>query len=152
MTGPTEERLPREEELRERALAAMRGAYAPYSRFHVGAALLCGDEVVAGCNVENASYPACTCAERTAVSAAVAAGHRRFDALVLATEAETPTPPCGICRQILGEFSPALPILSITTGGTEKRWTLAELLPYPFSPASLDAPSVRTDPARRGAP
>lgn len=152
MSDRSPDSLPREAELREGALRAMRAAYAPYSRFQVGAALLCGDDIILGCNVENASYPACSCAERTAVTTAVVRGHRTFDALVLATGAEMPTPPCGICRQILGEFAPGLPILSITTGGAEGRWTLAELLPHPFNPASLDAPSPTTDPARRGAP
>jgi cytidine deaminase len=125
--------------LRERAFAAMERAYAPYSNFRVGAALLCTDGSVAeGCNVENASYPAGMCAERSAVSTAVARGNRTFQAIAVATEAEEPTPPCGICRQVLEEFSPHLVVMSFTRDGRESRWTLDELLPRAFTPHSLD--------------
>jgi cytidine deaminase len=126
-------------ELRERAAGAMHAAYAPYSGFRVGAALLAADgSIVVGCNVENASYPAGVCAERAALAAAVALGHREFLAIALATEADAPTPPCGICRQALVEFSPDLVVLSVTRGGHEGRWSLADLLPNAFTPHSLD--------------
>jgi cytidine deaminase len=120
------------------ATAAMERAYAPYSNFPVGAALVCADgSIAAGCNVENAAYPAGMCAERSALSAAVAAGHRHFRLLVVASAADEPAPPCGLCRQALVEFAPALDVVSVTRGGARARWTLAELLAHPFTPASL---------------
>lgn len=127
-----------EEALYEEALAAMEHAYAPYSRFRVGAALLAADGGVArGCNVENSAYPSGMCAERGALAATVARGARDLSLLVLATEAEEPTPPCGLCRQALVEFAPALRIVSRTRGGRRAEWTLSELLPQPFTPGSM---------------
>ena len=125
--------------LRERAQGAMTRAYAPYSNFRVGAALLGADgSITEGCNVENASFPAGICAERAAVAAAVARGIRSFEAIAIATEAEEPTPPCGICRQVLEEFAPHIVVISVTRAGREARWTLDELLPRAFTPKSLD--------------
>lgn len=125
--------------LRERALAAMERAYAPYSKFRVGAALLASDGSVSeGCNVENAAYPAGICAERAAVAAAVSRGNRSFDVVMIATEADDPTPPCGICRQVLYEFSPHLLVIASTRAGREARWALDELLPKAFTAHSLD--------------
>jgi cytidine deaminase len=117
-------------------------AYAPYSRFRVGAALLSDDgTIVMGCNVENASFPAGLCAERVALGAAVAAGLRRFAAIAIASDAPSATPPCGICRQALAEFGLDLVVLSQAAGAPRHqpaaRWTLAELLPHPFTPSSL---------------
>lgn len=124
--------------LTERAAAAMERAYAPYSRFRVGAALLASDgSVTEGCNVENAASPAGICAERAAVAAAVARGVRDFTAIVIATEADTPTPPCGMCRQVLMEFAPALIVVSTTRAGASARWTMSDLLPEAFTPTSL---------------
>jgi cytidine deaminase len=125
--------------LRERAMSAMERAYAPYSSFHVGAALLGTDgSITEACNVENAAFPAGTCAERAALAAAVARGVRTFRLLVISTSADEPTPPCGMCRQALIEFSPELDIISVTRSGKETRWRLSELLPDAFSPRSLE--------------
>ena len=124
--------------LRERAAAAMEHAYAPYSGFRVGAALLGSDGSVSdGCNVENAAYPAGICAERSALAAAVARGVRDFTAIVICTESETPTPPCGMCRQVLVEFAPQLAVVSVTRGGAEAQWSMSDLLPEAFTPTSL---------------
>lgn len=124
------------------ATEAKERAYAPYSNFRVGAALLSSDgTIIIGCNVENASFPAGTCAERVALGAAVAAGLRRFSAIAIATDAASATPPCGICRQALAEFGLDLVVLSVGSGGTRQgtamRWSLSELLPHPFTPSSL---------------
>lgn len=128
-----------DQELCKEALSAARRAYAPYSRFRVGAALRCADgTIVAGCNVENASYPAGICAERTAVASAVALGHREFVVLAVAIEHGEPVPPCGICRQVLAEFAPDLRIISTTGDGSRSEWTLSQLMPLPFTPAWLN--------------
>jgi cytidine deaminase len=124
--------------LREAAAGAMGRAYAPYSDFRVGAALLADDGSVAvGCNVENASFPSGSCAERGALAAAVVEGHRHFTHLAIVTDAGAPTSPCGMCRQALMEFAPGLQVASYTTSGAEARWSLADLLPHPFTPQSL---------------
>ncbi len=122
------------EDLERAAEAAMRRAYAPYSNFRVGAAVRGSDGTLhAGCNVENSSYPAGICAERTAISRAVADGVRTFTEMVICTEAAVPTPPCGICRQVLHEFAPLLQITSITTSGARQTWRLDALLPAAFA-------------------
>jgi cytidine deaminase len=123
------------------ARAAQACAYAPYSRLRIGAALLGADgRVFAGCNVENAAYPAGLCAERAALGVAIAAGCRTFHALVVVTDQPAPAPPCGICRQALVEFAPALAITSVGAAGAPARWTLDALLPAPFTPAALPTP------------
>ena len=126
-------------ELRATAFAALEHAYAPYSRFRIGAAVRSGDgRVYSGCNVENASYPASMCAERVAIATAVADGARDFVALVIAADAAEPAPPCGFCRQVLAELGPRLEVMSCTSRGGASRWTIASLLPSPFTPQSLD--------------
>jgi cytidine deaminase len=135
--------------LRERAFAALDRAYAPYSAFRVGAALLGSDGSVSdGCNVENAAYPAGICAERAALAGAVARGVRTFEALAIASEAAEPTPPCGICRQALAEFAPRLTLVSVTRDGAAARWTLNELLPHAFAADSLARGEPATGSAR----
>ncbi len=123
----------------EAAWTAWSKAYAPYSRFQVGASLLTTDgRIVPGCNVENAAYPDTLCAERTAVCAAVATGLRPdgLQALVVATEASTLTPPCGSCRQVLAEFAEDLPILLVNREGRALH-RLADLLPHAFTGRNL---------------
>lgn len=125
--------------LREAADSARQHAWCPYSNFPVGAALESDDgRVFVGCNVENASFPAGTCAERVALGAAVSAGARRFTRIVITSAVSSPTPPCGICRQALVEFAPTLEVIAISPLGLVSRWSLADLLPAPFTPASLD--------------
>lgn len=119
--------------LRAMAEAARSHAYAPYSNFHVGAALqTAAGDVYVGANVENASFNVGTCAERSALSAAVAAGARDFEELVLVSDAMTPASPCGACRQALSEFAPSLRIVSHGLNGETAQWSLAELLPHQF--------------------
>jgi cytidine deaminase len=128
-------------ELTERLLAAAREvkdrAYVRYSGFHVGAAVLAAGEVYAGVNVENASYPVGWCAERSAIAAAVAAGHTEIDAVAVVADEPTPTPPCGMCRQALNEFGPQMLVICEGTGGERIAWTLPTLLPEAFGPANL---------------
>jgi cytidine deaminase len=121
--------------LLERAREARARAYAPYSGFPVGAALLASNgEVILGANVENAAHPLGMCAERVAVGAAVAAGLRRFDAVAVVGPPGEPCPPCGGCRQVLHEFAPDLRLVTEGPDGPRIR-TLRELLPDAFGPS-----------------
>ena len=122
----------------EQAKAGRDRAYAPYSRFQVGAALESVDgRVFVGCNVENASYPAGSCAERVALGHAVAEGARSFRRIVVATTGASPASPCGICRQALAEFGTELKVMSVAAGGEVSAWRLGDLLPAHFGPGQL---------------
>ncbi len=125
-------------------------AYAPYSRFLVGAAVLCEDGTVfAGCNVENASYGLSICAERVAVGLAVAAGHQRFTAVAVVGTGEGATAPCGACRQVLAEFAGECRVYCAGESGGELHTTLAALLPHQFSfppPTPSAAPPLPVPP------
>jgi cytidine deaminase len=116
----------------EAALAVRTKAYAPYSKYRVGAAIETDTgERFLGCNVENASYGLTICAERSAVVQAVAKGFTKFRRLVVASTSEPPAPPCGACRQFLREFGPDLVIEAV--GPQSKRsWSMRELLPDAF--------------------
>lgn len=122
------------------AIEAQKNAYAPYSKFRVGAALLTKDgQVIRGSNVENASYGATICAERSAICAAVSEGHREFVAIGLATSCAQPAWPCGICRQVLAEFAPDMPVYSSNADGKVESCTVSELLPKRFAIEDLKA-------------
>ena len=112
-------------------------AYAPYSEFHVGAAVLAGGRIFTGVNAENASYPLGMCAERNAVGAAVTAGEKKIDCVAVVTDAARPTPPCGGCRQVLWEFGPESLVVSETTSGKRVAWALEDLIPDAFGPSSF---------------
>jgi cytidine deaminase len=122
------------DELLERARRVRENAYAPYSNYRVGAALLCADgEIFEGCNVENASLGMTICAERNAVAQAIACGHSRFLAMVIVTDDEKPATPCGACRQVLGEFAKDLTVVVANLSGRIIQYQLSDLIPYPFS-------------------
>jgi len=125
--------------LLQAARAAQARAYAPYSRFRVGAAVLDDRGLIhAGCNVENAAYPEGVCAEAGAFSAMVLAGSRRVQALVVIGDGAALVTPCGGCRQKLREFAaPDTPVLIADAGGVRARFTLAHLLPESFGPENL---------------
>lgn len=119
------------------ARSAQARAYAPYSKFRVGAALESVDgDVFLGCNVENASYGLTICAERAAVCAAVSAGVTRFRRAVVVSDVDPPAAPCGACRQVLAEFGLDLPIDGVGSKGVV-RWRLSDLLPVAFGPEQL---------------
>ena len=127
------------ERLAELAIEAMGHAYAPYSGYQVGAALLCADGTVyQGCNIENASYTPTVCAERNAFFKAVYDGHREFAALAVCGGKDGVItgffPPCGVCRQVMREFCPDdFPVYLVGAEGNIQTLTLADLLPHSFS-------------------
>ncbi|GAW97259.1 MULTISPECIES: cytidine deaminase [Colwellia] len=121
------------------AKAAYQLAYAPYSNFHVGAAALTANgNIVKGCNVENASYGLTVCAERNCISQAVINGEQQFQLIVIYTEQDKLTPPCGACRQVIAEFfEQSAPVLAVNHKNERKTWTVQELLPDAFTPKDL---------------
>ncbi|HEY5925008.1 MAG TPA: cytidine deaminase [Kofleriaceae bacterium] len=128
------------QELEARARAAQQRAYAPYSKFKVGAALQMDGKIFDGVNVENASYPMCVCAERNAIAAGVNAGAQKLETVVVCTDASPPSSPCGGCRQVLLEFAPdpaTVEVIAINPRGERRSWTLAQLIPDGFSGREL---------------
>jgi cytidine deaminase len=120
------------------AVKAQKKAHAPYSRFHVGSAVVSGARVFSGCNVENASYGGTVCAERVAIWTAVANGVRSFDQIVVVTDSDSPAPPCGQCLQVMAEFcSPKTTIWLASPRRLIKGYSFKELLPKPFGPDFL---------------
>jgi cytidine deaminase len=114
------------------AVEALGRAYAPYSSFRVGAALLAADgRVFSGCNVENISFGLTMCAERIAVGSAIASGSTSFQAIAVVSDSTEPVVPCGACRQVIAEFAPDLRIICATTNGVVTEFNLAALLPWP---------------------
>lgn len=135
MTEPT---IP--DDLDARAAAVRARAYAPYSKFHVGAAIRMSGRIFEGVNVENASYPLSVCAERNAIAAAIAAGATELEAVAVCTSASPPSSPCGGCRQVLAEFvrdPHAVTVTATNPQGERRSWTVAQLLPDGFSGREL---------------
>ena len=126
--------------LREAALTVRANAYAPYSRFLVGAALRTEDgQQFTGCNVENVAYPEGTCAEAGAIAAMAAAGGRRIAEVYVVADSPVPVSPCGGCRQKLAEFAgPDVPVTLANLDGTETRTTVGALLPGAFDQSQMD--------------
>jgi cytidine deaminase len=124
--------------LEQTARAAARAAYAPYSAFPVGAAVLTASgKIFAGCNVENASYGLCNCAERTAIFTAVAAGERAVRAVAVYTPTARATAPCGACRQVISEFGPEARVISVCDSADRLETSVPGLLPAAFGPGDL---------------
>jgi len=124
------------DELKRRAREAAVHAYAPYSRFPVGAAILCDGVIESAANVENVSYGLSICAERTAIFGAVARGARRIDAVVLYTPTHSISTPCGACLQVIAEFGPDA-LIVCCSDGAEHQYALKELLPAAFTAPQL---------------
>ena len=128
-----------ERDLVSAARTARLHAHAPYSKFLVGAAVETTDgKIITGCNVENASYGLTMCAERTALFAATAAGHRKFRRMVIVADTEKPTAPCGACRQVIWELAGDIEIILANTEHVAEHVQMAKLLPMPFDARQLD--------------
>ena len=130
--------------LEQAARAAAKASYSPYSKFRVGTAVLAGSgKIYPGCNVENASYGLCNCAERTAIFTAATAGERKIKAVVVFTPTPTPTMPCGACRQVINEFGRNAIVISVCNSAKRIATTLPALLSEAFGPESLIKGSQR---------
>jgi cytidine deaminase len=132
---------PSDDELAAAALAARAAAYAPYSGYQVGCALVAAGRISIGANVENASYGLAICAERNAVSRAVIDGARSIEVVAVATQSSPPASPCGMCLQTLLEFADdpaAVRVLLVNPAGERRAFTLAELIPHGFVKGQLD--------------
>jgi cytidine deaminase len=146
--------MPKASDLRRLLRAATRArefAYAPYSRFAVGAAVLAGGRIHAACNVENGSFPLSVCAERNAVGMAIASGVRRIDAVAVVGGTSRPASPCGGCRQVLAEFcDPSVPVIYACAGGRPVSTTMGALLPQAFSGRDVTEPVEEPSKGIRG--
>jgi len=127
------------DELKAAAKSAYNNAYAPYSEFKVGSAALTSDNtIVSGCNVENASYGLTVCAERNCISQAVIQGKQAFKLIVIYTEQDKLTPPCGACRQVIAEFfEQNAPVVAFNHKDEQRVWQVSQLLPDAFTPKFL---------------
>ncbi|MEE1314325.1 MAG: cytidine deaminase [Faecalimonas sp.] len=133
------------EQLMSKAKEAMQKAYSPYSGYKVGAALLCkGGAIYTGCNIENASYSATNCAERTAIFKAISEGEKEFEAIAICGGKEGVIsgafPPCGVCRQVMREFCDDTFLVHIATADGMESYTLKDLLPMSFAPEHMATP------------
>lgn len=132
--------LPEPDELVRLALKVRENAYVPYSGFHVGVALFADNgKVYTGCNVENASYGAAICAERTAIVKAISDGAKRILAIAVSSDSNSPTMPCGICRQVLSEFClSTMPLFLSNRNGEFKIYSFDDILPYSFKKSDME--------------
>ena len=127
------------DKLSQAALEARMHAYAPYSKFKVGAAVLCADgSIISGCNVENVSFGLTNCAERTALFAAIAQDKRDFQAMAIFADTKNPIVPCGACRQVMAELAPKMQLMLLSNNNAARFTTVEELLPMGFDESFLD--------------
>ena len=132
------------DELIKKALEAQKQAYVPYSRFPVGAALLTkSGKIYTGCNIENASFGATNCAERTAIFKAVSEGEKAFEAIAVVGDPKAFTAPCGICRQVFVEFSTDMKVIIAKNENEYNVYTLEQVLPLSFTPKDLEESSSK---------
>lgn len=132
--------IPEPEELVNLAVKIRENAYVPYSGFHVGTALFADNgKIYTGCNVENASYGAAICAERTAIVKAISDGAKKILAIAVSSDSNLPTMPCGICRQVLSEFcSSNMPLFLSSRKGEYKVFSFDEILPHSFKQSDME--------------